>query len=108
MLEKDTFKDDLIMNCGCIFTMTHFFNSGFQDATADEHLKARYNLEPGMRTDDYHQDFNRLTKLMDQYRPKRFCYLHTEQSLSTIKNNVREWYDKNKKKKPGGKKKNVL
>ena len=64
----------------------------------DEHLKARYGLEPGMSVNDYHQDLNILSKLMEQYRPRKFCYFHTSESLSRIKDHTREWYAKNKKK----------
>ena|SRR5688572_2233955 len=98
VVDKDIVKSSILMNCGCLLSHNHYFNSGIQQDNAVEHLKARYDFDMQNETiRDFHDNIQKLLKLMTSLNVERLCYWHTQELLSNIVHNAKQHFDNNNK-----------
>lgn len=97
MLDKDKHKIDIPLECGCVFSLTDYFTSGFQCSTEEEHLLYKYGIILYNGLNDYcmnQAEIRTWDKIKDMIDIDKLCSGHFFAIIDHIVKGTYEYYPK--------------
>jgi len=93
-LDKDKAKSEIHLKCGCIFSYTTYFTSGFQSKSANEFMLEKYRTNPRVDTIDYlfMSNHDAIDLIKNNILIEKICADHFSTIFHTIYAGAREFF----------------
>lgn len=94
MLEKDTNKITKTLECGCVYSFTDYYTSGFQHNNAIEHLGHKYGIKKYDKLISSSYPFTK-DKIIEGLTIEYICNTHYHSIISDLVYYAEEYYKHN-------------